>query len=207
MLLHYCGVAFNDVAYEQHGAPQFSRHEWLSVKPTLPLAFPNLPYFIDGDVRLTQSTAILNYVAKRHGARCDRLHLPHGLVQEAEYDMLLHTLIDFADAIAAVSYSPNYEALLPDFRAQTLPDWLARWALFLGTKLFLLGSADKPSPIDFHLFDLLDRLLAQTPTCLAAHPTLTHFHARVKALPGLQSYFASPAASWHVNNTIAGYRG
>jgi glutathione S-transferase len=206
MLLHFCQVDFHDVAYEQHGAPDFSRHEWLAVKFTLPLAFPNLPYFLDGDVKLTQSVAIFNHVMRRYG-RAQSLHIPHGTVQEAEYDMYLHTLADFADAIASVAYSPNYAQLVDQFRAQTLPDWLARFAHFLGTKLFLLGSPDKPSPLDFFFFELLDRTAAQTPNCLDPHPTLVAYHTRIKSLPGLQSYFSSPAASWHVNNTVAGYRG
>jgi glutathione S-transferase len=35
------------------------------VKHTLGLDFPNLPYFIDGDLKLTQSDAILLHVAKQ----------------------------------------------------------------------------------------------------------------------------------------------
>ena len=31
------------------------------------LEFPNLPFYVDGDVKLTQSPAILHYLAKKHG--------------------------------------------------------------------------------------------------------------------------------------------
>ena len=31
------------------------------------LEFPNLPYYIDGDVKLTQSSAILRHIAREHG--------------------------------------------------------------------------------------------------------------------------------------------
>lgn len=41
--------------------------EWLADKPNLGLAFPNLPYLIDGDVKLTQSLAIMRYLARKAG--------------------------------------------------------------------------------------------------------------------------------------------
>jgi hypothetical protein len=46
-------------------AARWHREKWLSVKHTLGLDFPNLPYFIDGDLKLTQSDAILLHVAKQ----------------------------------------------------------------------------------------------------------------------------------------------
>ena len=63
--LAYAGVEFNDVTYEQGGEPDFSRQSWLDVKFTLGLDFPNLPYFIDGDYSMTESAAIMKYIAKK----------------------------------------------------------------------------------------------------------------------------------------------
>ena len=56
-------------------------NEWLKEKYSLGLKFPNvshtifskiviflqLPYYIDGDVKLTQSSAILYYIADKYG--------------------------------------------------------------------------------------------------------------------------------------------
>ena len=33
--------------------------------------FPNLPWMIDGDVKITQSLAILKYIARKHGLSHD----------------------------------------------------------------------------------------------------------------------------------------
>jgi glutathione S-transferase len=33
---------------------------------TIDLKFPNLPYLIDGDVKVTESLAILKYIAKKY---------------------------------------------------------------------------------------------------------------------------------------------
>ena len=37
------------------------------MKNTLGLELPNLPYLIDGDFKLTQSAAILKYIARKAG--------------------------------------------------------------------------------------------------------------------------------------------
>ena len=40
---------------------------WLPDKYSLGLDFPNLPYWIDGEVKLTQTLAILKYLARKYG--------------------------------------------------------------------------------------------------------------------------------------------
>ena len=52
--------------YEQDEAPDFSNHEWTDVKNNLGLDFPNLPYFIDGDIKITESLAIHRYIANKY---------------------------------------------------------------------------------------------------------------------------------------------
>ncbi|XP_060057920.1 glutathione S-transferase Mu 5-like isoform X3 [Erinaceus europaeus] len=47
-------------------APDYDRSQWLNEKFKLGLDFPNLPYLIDGAHRLTQSNAILRYIARKH---------------------------------------------------------------------------------------------------------------------------------------------
>ena len=66
-VLEFLKVPFNDVHYEQGEAPEYSRESWLSVKHSLGLDFPNLPYLIDGDLKITESQAILRYVLAKHG--------------------------------------------------------------------------------------------------------------------------------------------
>uniref|UniRef100_A0A8D2I2D6 glutathione transferase n=1 Tax=Urocitellus parryii TaxID=9999 RepID=A0A8D2I2D6_UROPR len=47
-------------------APDYDRSQWLSDKFKLSLDFPNLPYLIDGVQKITQSSAILRYIARKH---------------------------------------------------------------------------------------------------------------------------------------------
>ena len=65
-LMEHAGVKYTNVEYEQGEGPDFSRESWLSVKFTLGLDFPNLPYLIDGDVKLTETFAIMKYLADKY---------------------------------------------------------------------------------------------------------------------------------------------
>ena len=63
----YLGVDYSVDQYEQGEAPDFDRSAWLNVKSTLGLPFPNLPYLIDGDLKLTETNAIMKYIASKYG--------------------------------------------------------------------------------------------------------------------------------------------
>ena len=60
------GVDFETKMYEQGDGPDYSREPWLKHKFDLGLPFPNLPYFMDGDVMLTETLAIYEYVAEKY---------------------------------------------------------------------------------------------------------------------------------------------
>jgi glutathione S-transferase len=57
-LLKYAGVEFNDKRYEFGPGSTLAQIEsirkyWLTDKSNLGLDFPNLPYYIDGDVKVS----------------------------------------------------------------------------------------------------------------------------------------------------------
>ena len=62
-LLEYCEHPYEETMYEQGDAPNFSVECWTSVRNTLGLDFPTIPYIIDGENRLTDLHAIMLYVA------------------------------------------------------------------------------------------------------------------------------------------------
>lgn len=49
--------------YEQGDAPNFSIESWSSVKNTLGLDFPTVPYLIDETANVTDPYAIMVYIA------------------------------------------------------------------------------------------------------------------------------------------------
>ena len=54
-----------------------------------------VPVFIDGDAVITDSTAIMTYLADKHGA----LTFPAGTIERAKQDALTHCILDEIDAI------------------------------------------------------------------------------------------------------------
>ena len=66
-LMVYLNVEYEDVVYEQGDGPDFDRSQWTNVKDSLGLQFPNLPYMIDGNVKLSETYSIMKYIASKHG--------------------------------------------------------------------------------------------------------------------------------------------
>ena len=64
MLLHYTDTEYEDTVWEVT-----KRDVWMDAKSKndFHLDFPNLPYWIDGDLKLTQSTAIMRHLARKNG--------------------------------------------------------------------------------------------------------------------------------------------
>ena len=65
-LLEHVGVEYEDKRYFYGDVPPFSKDAWFSVKHTVGLDFPNLPYLIDGDYNLTESHAIYRYICNKY---------------------------------------------------------------------------------------------------------------------------------------------
>ena len=85
MLLHYTDTKYEDTVYSIKNV-----HEWQAAKANnaWDLDFPNLPYYIDGNVKLTQSNAILRHLGRQHGL------YGSNDAQSSEIDMLLDTIKD-----------------------------------------------------------------------------------------------------------------
>ena len=65
MLLHFLKVDFEDRTYQVGDAPDFDKTAWLQDKFRLGMDFPNLPYLIDGETKITETAAILQYIAMK----------------------------------------------------------------------------------------------------------------------------------------------
>lgn len=69
-----------------------------------------VPVLVDGDLVLTESTAILTYLADRHGA----LTYPAGTVDRARQESLMHFLLDQFDA--CIWTAARHSFVLPEER-------------------------------------------------------------------------------------------
>ena len=97
----YLGVEFVEEQYEQGDAPDFDRGQWENVKETLGFRFPNLPYLIDGQVKLTEANSIMRYLANKFG--------PHLLGETAQemgrVEMLNSQVCDLKGAVTMPCYT------------------------------------------------------------------------------------------------------
>lgn len=59
-------VKYEDRRYHFGPAPGYDFGEWAKAKEGLGLRFSGLPYYLDGDVRLTQSIAIMRYLGRKY---------------------------------------------------------------------------------------------------------------------------------------------
>nr|AEI27296.1 mu-class gst glutathione S-transferase [Cipangopaludina cathayensis] len=182
LLLNYVGEQFEDVQYEQGDGPEFSRDAWLKVKPTLGLDFPNLPYYIDGDIKITQSNAILRYIARKHNL------LGQTEQEQVNVDMMVENAMDFRNGVVRLCYNPDYEKLLKDYIPQCketlkgFEKWLKNKSWFAGDNLTLA---------DFPMYELLDQHRIMVPGILDDYPKLKAFMDAFEALPSIKTYMAS----------------
>lgn len=64
-LLYFCQVDFEDKQYARGPAPDFDNSQWANDKFNLGMDFPNLPYLFDEDYKITESMAIMKYIAAK----------------------------------------------------------------------------------------------------------------------------------------------
>uniref|UniRef100_A0A8C8REK2 Glutathione S-transferase n=1 Tax=Pelusios castaneus TaxID=367368 RepID=A0A8C8REK2_9SAUR len=183
LLLEYTGTPYEDKQYTVIGeGPDFDTSQWTEEKEKLGLDFPNLPYLIDGQTKLTQSNAILRYLARKHKMA--------GKTEEEiqRVDMLENQVMDFRLHFARICYSPDFENLKPEFLEQ-LPGKLKLFSHFLGDRKWFAG--EKLTYVDFLMYDILDQQRMFEPKCLDQLKNLKDFLDRFEALEKIAAYMNS----------------
>uniref|UniRef100_A0A7N5JPN1 Glutathione S-transferase n=1 Tax=Ailuropoda melanoleuca TaxID=9646 RepID=A0A7N5JPN1_AILME len=155
-------------------APDYDRSQWLNEKFKLGLDFPNLPYLIDGAHKVTQSNAILRYIARKHNL-CGETE-----EEKIRVDILENEVMDTRLYFARMCYNPDFEKLRPGY-LEGLPDKLKLYSQFLGKRPWFAG--EKLTYVDFLAYDILDLHRIFEPKSLEAFPNLKEFMARVEVIP------------------------
>lgn len=98
MLLAHQGVDHEDTVYTMEGsATWFEDH-----KLNMGLDFPNLPYYVDGDLKLTQSMAILRHLGREHGL------YGQDNKEASKIDMIMDLAGDMRLGLARLAYNPDF---------------------------------------------------------------------------------------------------
>uniref|UniRef100_A0A2I3GE77 Glutathione S-transferase n=1 Tax=Nomascus leucogenys TaxID=61853 RepID=A0A2I3GE77_NOMLE len=154
------------------------------------LSFPGfpsiqLPYLIDGAHKITQSNAILRYIARKHNL-CGETE-----EEKIRVDILENQAMDVSNQLARVCYSPDFEKLKPEYLVG-LPTMVQHFSQFLGKRPWFVG--DKITFVDFLAYDVLDLHRIFEPKCLDAFPNLKDFISRFEVMPPSSFLFDAPCS-------------
>jgi len=178
-------AAYLHQEYEEYNPA--SMEEWQGRKFTLGLEFPNLPYLIDGDVKLTESKALAYYLVYKH--KKEEL-LGNDTLEKAQVQLLIGVLDDINTAVGAVGKDADPEAALLKQNESVLRPKLGYLEKFLGEKEFLVGHL---TLADFFFYtvvlyiDVLHKSLEKD-SVLNEFPLLRKWEQKFIAIPEIHDY-------------------
>ena len=150
------------------------------MKETLGLKFPNLPYFIDGEMRITETLAIMKYIANRYGPEL----LGTTSEQVGQVEMIAGVVSELKGSVTMPCYTTgDRNAITMDLLKKVAPI-----VKFLSKKPFLCG--DNVTYVDFIFFELCDFMAFISDGRLYRnYPALENYFDNMKELPRLKEFF------------------
>ncbi|XP_043932662.1 glutathione S-transferase Mu 1-like isoform X2 [Protopterus annectens] len=182
LLLEYTGTAYENKLYSCGKAPNYDKSCWLDEKEKLGLDFPNLPYLMDGENKLTQSNAIMRYIARKHNLCGDTEK------EKMRVDILESQVVDFRHRFTMTCYNPDFEKLKSGY-LENLPVELERFSKFLGGRKWFAGG--KITFVDFMMYEILDQHRMFEPKCLDNYKNLKDFLDHFESQEKIASFLKS----------------
>jgi len=152
---------------------------WQTEKPSIELDYPNIPHILDGDFRMSESSAIMKYLSKKCGLA------PKTNVEVANSDMAEGALGDLTSPFGRLIFSDNYDTEKLKYPEQ----YKAKLAVFekvLSKRPYLAG--DRLTWTDIVLYESLDVNSMFVPGVLDDFPKVQEFKARVDSLENVVAY-------------------
>uniref|UniRef100_UPI00358E25C0 glutathione S-transferase Mu 4-like isoform X2 n=1 Tax=Myxine glutinosa TaxID=7769 RepID=UPI00358E25C0 len=195
LLLEHVSEKYEDKLYVCGDGPDYDRSCWLDEKFNLGLDFPNLPYIIDGSVKIVQSGAIMRYLGRKHDL------CPDDEIGWQRVDQLEDHAYDLRIKFARTCYSPDFEKTHQAY-TDALPGEMKQLSAFLGNRKWFVG--DKLTFVDFIMYEYLDQQLLFSPSCLDNVPTLKQYHQHFEELKNIPAYLKSNRfIKTRINNRMA----
>lgn len=181
LLMAYSGLEFEEVQYD-------NPDKWFKEdKLNLGFDFPNLPYLIDGDFKLTESVAIAKYIAKRSGKT---ELLGKNAEDTGRVNNLLGVFKDAYKEISGLFWNKDYENLKIDALEKARPKFDAIRD-FVGENDFALGYL---TIIDFMLAENLYYFESLYPSESKNYAFWWNIRRNLEALPEVKAYYERPTA-------------
>jgi glutathione S-transferase len=157
--------------------------DYFKVKPTLPLDFPNLPFLIDGDNKITQVIAICRYLGRKFNL------LGQTESERITMDIFEQQMADYRKDAIGFYYRPG--GLSPEAIAEYIAGCNIKLDLvvkFLEKREFATG---KLTYVDFFAYETLAQMRLLSKELLTSRPTLNAYLERIENLPGVKEYISS----------------
>ena len=195
-LLAHAEVAFSEVrlGVNQDGSIVADEsHDWATHKDTLSVPFPNLPYLIDSsgpaEVRLTQSNAVMRYLARRFDYYGDTAsdQICIDVLQDEAYD-LRNSIVETVYTLGA-----EYEAAFDELTSTAVPRYLDGFESYLSHReihTHFVGT--RISLVDFILYELVWQVSIMVPRSVTDthRPRLRRFIEKFAKIPQIAAYMA-----------------
>ena len=170
-----------DASFEDHRVCDMEH--WGELKPQLP--FGSLPLLRAGSFSLSQSHAILRYIASQYGL------LPSSLKSQSVYDEAHLALSEAQEDLWQFAWRKEYIANPEAYAAGRLTHFLKNLQSHLTRHGGEFWVGNSISHIDCLAFVLLDELRAFFPTTLAGFVVLSEFRERFENRRPIRSYIDS----------------
>merc|ERR1712212_199389 len=198
VLLEHVGEEWKETMYEAHlkqGADpndfsQWDRSEWTNMKSTPEFqnkfAFPNLPWMKDGDVCISQSTAILKYVARKHNVGQTLT-----ATEAWRTDLAADQITDVRSGFVGLCYgfrTPFDKRV--EYCENTLKPQLKQLNAFMANNKFVAG--ETLTYVDFMFWEIMDHMYRFDQTLFDGLDHLLAFKTAFETLPKVKAYITSP---------------
>jgi len=210
LMLEYLGLDYERKSYELPNLGLTSQEdylklEWFQQKWNMGLDHPNLPYLIEGEVKISQTTAVLKYIARKG----DRALTPKRDTEIINCEMAEGAVMDIWSKFYQMVYNPDFENLKKAYlEAEVLTQTFGALDKVLGNRKWLGGDFIKY--IDFQLAEILDHIILMHGAIFDDFPNIKSYHENFFSQSKIKVYRESnrfkkwplyaPAATWGGKN-------
>ena len=175
-LLTYTGAEFEEKIYTK---PE----EWFQKdKLNLGLFFPNLPYLIEDNLKMTESMAICNYIVNRSE---QKELMGKDLRDQAYVENLLRFIEDLFAEIVKLCFNPEHEKQKGAV-SEKVSNWLKELEKFIDGKELTFGYL---TVIDFYLAEVDEFVKVVFPELKEKYEFLGKIRQSVEAIPEVMKYY------------------
>jgi glutathione S-transferase len=182
LLMAYTGASWEEVAYTE---PE----KWFGKdKMALGLDFPNLPYLIDGNFNVTETSAICMYIIERSNKK--ETLMGSTSQERAKIINATGVIMDIMEEMHRMAYDKSPEMLRTKTWESTKPK-LQQLSHFKGKKEWLF---DRLTLADFMLSEMSFYIENMFPEGFKEFPFLMEVRIHFESLPEIKKYYSQPTA-------------